>query len=648
MRALERTLARPRSSPPRLSTFLVVPTPSGGPWDGRLSGCARWVLERGRRLAEVSGGPNRFLAIDPRSGDARAFPDGESLSPGSLFAERAPILLLNFSFLLRLQPALPRLRQAAEQGRLAVLVSPDGRTIEAVAAPWQADRADLRRALAWLVSTQPDPPAPPWSRPRQVAIIRLGPVSAGRHSSPLGPPYLNLALSELIHAPADRGEVEGDPERMRQALLAQRDCSAVPWIFNLLVNDVESRTGRSVLDSFPPEIHLSLTGRCNIECRFCSYAHGSAYSDFVTPEQMARLDFLRHAHTVRLSSGLGEPTINPHLPDIIRYLARAFPHLALNFFTNGITLARPGLIEALVGRVSWINVSLNAATRQTWQDLCQRDAFDRLTDGLKALRRARLQQQAAQPVVYGSMVLTRRNLDELPQMPELCRGLGVERFTAIPFFSYAFDRQTDRGAYGADESFHRCRDRYDELFARTVEQARRHAISVELPEPADQKKAAFGLEVRSFYNFAGLQEPPSYWLPALLDGLTTGPLAAPPCREIYTKAHAGSRTRGHLDPTATHHLYPCLGPMSMVDFSAWTGFDFPDAQGFLRLWNHPVLVRLRAAQHTPGVCRVCDACRGMDSRDPQNFSALEELLSAEWPRGQPLIPAGALGLRQAG
>ena len=61
-----------------------------------------------------------------------------------------------------------------------------------------------------------------------------------------------------------------------------------------------------------------------------------AFSDFVTPEQMARLAFLRHAHTVRLCSGVGEPTINPHLSEINLYLSRTWPHLALNFFTNGL------------------------------------------------------------------------------------------------------------------------------------------------------------------------------------------------------------------------------------------------------------------------------------------------------------------------
>src|SRR5262249_18812147 len=42
------------------------------------------------------------------------------------------------------------------------------------------------------------------------------------------------------------------------------------------------------------------------------------------------------------------------------------------------------------------------------------------------------------------------------------------------------------------------------------------------------------------------QEPPYYWLPTLLDKLTGVPPAITPCREIYGKAHGGSRNRGHI------------------------------------------------------------------------------------------------------
>jgi hypothetical protein len=46
----------------------------------------------------------------------------------------------------------------------------------------------------------------------------------------------------------------------------------------------------------------------------------------------------------------------------------------------------------------------------------------------------------------------------------------------------------------------------------------------------------------------------------------------------------------------------------------------------MRLWNDPLLETLRDSQRRRGVCKVCDACRGCDSRAPQAANDLERLV----------------------
>jgi MoaA/NifB/PqqE/SkfB family radical SAM enzyme len=457
--------------------------------------------------------------------------------------------------------------------------------------------------------------------------------------SPIAPVYLNAALAELCYEPADTGPADGSLERLRQAFLAQRERSAAPWVFNMLANEIEYRMGKATLDSLPPEIHLSLTGRCNIECKFCHYAHARAYNDYVNVERIAALDALRYAHTLRLSSGIGEPTINPHLKEIVEYLADAYPQLQLNFFTNGTALNRRGLTDALVYNTAWINVSLNAATRSTWQELCEKDMFERLRSNLKDLHRAKRERGAVQPIVYGSMVLNSKNVRELPRMPELCRSLGIDRFTGIPFFSLGYD-YADR--YGAAETFHHCRDTYDGLYDETLREAQRQRVSVELPMPSSRRQTAFGLETRGFYDFAGIEETPGR-LSALIDDAGWMPDATGNCHHIWRTAYIGSTDRTQALPNA-HYLYPCLGPLARVDFSTRTTFNFPDLRGFRETWNSPVLVRLRAAQTRAGLSKVCDACRNTDSRDPENFARMQELLK-EW-QGTDAVPLVQLTRRQ--
>jgi MoaA/NifB/PqqE/SkfB family radical SAM enzyme len=554
-----------------------------------------------------------------------------------LFSEHPTILLANTSFLLTPLPPVAALLREARGGALAVRAADSSRSLYAVAVTRQAaSQVDLEAAIKHLASYGEAPDAPRWAdRPRVQVIqpscgsVENSPAAEGlkeqiSRPSPIAPAYLNAALAELFYEPADAGTADGSSEHLRQAFLAQRDRSSVPWVFNMLVNEIEYRMGSPVLDSLPPEIHLSLTGRCNIECKFCHYAHSRAYADYVSVERIAALDALRYSHTLRLSSGIGEPTINPHLADIVEYVAGRFPQLRMNFFTNGTALNRRGLIDALVYNTAWINVSLNAATRSTWQELCEKDMFDRLRSNLKELHRAKRERGAVEPVVYGSMVLTAKNVHELPRMPELCRSLGIDRFTGIPFFSLEYD-YADR--YGAAETFHHCREVYDRLYDETLREAQSHRVSIEIPMPSTRKRVSFGLETRAFYDFAGIEETPGR-LSALIDDAEWAPTEADNCQHIWRTAYIGSTDHSHALANA-HYLYPCLGPLARVDFSTRTTFNFPDLRGFREIWNSPVLVKLRAAQNRAGLSRVCDACRRTDSRDPENFGQMHELLK-EW------------------
>ncbi len=544
-----------------VNAYIVVPAPPDGGDMGRVAECAQVFLDRIKELANgVCGGPVRIIAVDPRTGSIRNFENERFLSKAELFSDRSTILLVNPSFLLTPVPPVAELLEAARGGSLALHTADGARALYALAVMRQfASQIDVERAIKHLAAHGESAEVTRWVNRDLVRLVQSAcgsaensPAAAGvkeqiTRPSPISPRYLNAAFAELLYEPADRAPITST-ERMRQALLAQRERSSVPWILNTLVNEIEYRLGLPVLDSFPPEIHLSLTGRCNIECKFCNYSHDQAYSEYVDVARIARLDVFRYLHTLRLSSGLGEPTINPHLPEIIEYVADRFPQIAMNFFTNGTALNRRGLIDALVYKSEWINVSLNAATRETWRDLCEKDMFDRLCGNLKELHQAKRARGAVQPLVYGSMVLTSRNVHELPRMPELCRSLGVDRFTAIPFFSLEYDYPN---RYGADETFHRCRDNYDQLYLETVREAQRRRVSIELPMPADQKQVVFGLETRAFHDFAGIEETPGR-LSALIDDADwisagTSKLPTPLARGVHRQHRSPSRgTRSTL------------------------------------------------------------------------------------------------------
>lgn len=628
----------------KAACYVVFPHPSSDK-QGKvpLSGCAYQIVERIKTLASsIWGDDFGMLTIDPKTGQARTFGRNGGIDLSGLFHEKEVIFFVNPSFLLLPEHPMEEMLTAAQNHHITLRTKHCGRSLYAIAVNRSMiGHPLLNHALSCLVAYEDLTPEIAWSQHDNVKFVHggrfgeheLSPAVEGVSSlngkrSSVSPFYLNKALLEVLYFPVDTAQINGSPERMRQALLAQREHSAVPWIFNVLINQIEYRMGKVVMDSFPPGVHLSMTGGCNIECRFCSYTHDKAKDDHVGIAQIQNLDFLEHLHSVRLSSGLGEPTINPNLGAIVEYLATEFPHIDINFSTNGVSLNSNGVLEQLINKVTYINVSLNAATRRTWKALCRRDLFDRVCSNLRNLQRAKRKAGSLLPLVYGSMVLTTTNICELPDMPALCRSLGIDRFTGIPFFALNYmSLEKD----GAADTLHQCYNEYERVYEQTIEEAFRHRVSIEIPAPQNKKRVRFGVEVRSFYDFAGIEEPPPR-LDTLVDDLRYKAPDRKACPEIWKIAYI---TNTHIDSfnrAATHYLYPCLGPLSAVDFSMKTPFRFPARDVFLQLWNSPLYKGLRKAQAVSGVSRICDLCRKIDSRDPSHFKKLEGLLNELEPQ----------------
>ena len=620
--------------------YLVLPVGHQVEYN-RLTDCALNLVEAARNQAQGFAGQSvGILMVQTKEKSAWQLSGGAQLRP-LIYLSRGIHVLMNVGFLLSDTPQIsPLIRKAGEDG-MAFSGTRSNQDIFAVAVknislfpPARASRKDkLWSALSCLAACIDDETEAAW---RDIAFIPfLPPDKVSVENSPAmrhikdprcrtrynAPRFLNTAINEILCNPQDRGYVGHDPLLMSHALLEQRCTSRVPWIFNTLLNEIDYRLGSVKPSSFPPEIHLSTTGVCNIECRFCDYTHSVARPDFTTTSQVSRMDFLRYAQTLRLGSGLGEPTINEHLPSIINYVSKSFPHISMEFFTNGINL-NSTLVEELVGKVHWINISLNASNRKSWKTQCNVDRFDRVCSNLKKLLEEKRTQRSLWPLVYGSMVLNRKNMADLPRMPSLCRELGVDRFTAFPYFALGYN---SKGKFGPDMTLEACREAYDDIFLETIREAKTNCITIEIPPPSGRARTDFGLELRSLNDFA-LIESNEWPLGRFLKGLRFEKHPGTYCHFLWRYAAIGSTNNTNHSSDETHFIYPCIGPLSSVDLSRRTAFRFPDGKGFMELWRNSMLTLLRRAQHERGVCKVCDLCRKENTRDPELFKDLETLV----------------------
>ena len=626
---------------------------------GKLTDCARSLVDAACNQAEGFAGQSvKTLIVRTNERSVWRLSDGTRLRLSKYFVKGIHVLM-NVGFLLSDTPQISPLIRKAKEAGMAFSGTRSSRDIHAFALSvrtlpffftraWRKDK--FWSALSCLAACIDDETETAW---RDIAFMPFLPPDkvsvenspAMRHMKDLrcrrrynAPSFLNTAIKEILSNPQDQGYVGHDPLLMSHALLEQRSASRVPWIFNTLLNEIDYRLGSDNPLSFPPEIHLSTTGVCNIECRFCDYTHGVARPNFTTTSQVSRMDFLRYVQTLRLGSGLGEPTINEHLPSIVNHVSKHFPHISMNFFTNGINLNHT-LAKELVGKVHWINASLNASNRKSWKAQCNSDKFAHVCNNLGNLLKEKRARRSLWPLVYGSMVLNRENIADLPRMPAFCRELGVDRFTAFPYFALGYN---SKGKFGPDMTLEACRETYDDIYMETIREAEANGITIEIPGPSGRVKTGFGLELRTLKDFA-LIEANEWPFSRFLKGLKFEKPPGTYCHFLWRYAAIGNTNNSNHSPDETHFIYPCIGPLSSVDLSRRTAFRFPGGKGFMELWGNSILTLLRRAQHESGICEVCDLCKKKNTRDPRLFKHLENLVGQFQERHSDVGPENGLG-----
>ncbi len=169
---------------------------------------------------------------------------------------------------------------------------------------------------------------------------------------------------------------------------------------------------------------LQLGHLCNNRCVFCSSGRltEAGLARPVDAEAIFRaLDEARASGARRVVFLGGEPTLHRHFLDAVRHAVRiGFEDLVL--FTDGVTLPRPGFVEAVaaLGRFEW-RISIQGATEAAHVAVTRRPAsFRRIVAGLEKL--SSLGQR-----ITANVCVTRENAASLPGYPALVERYGIRQ-----------------------------------------------------------------------------------------------------------------------------------------------------------------------------------------------------------------------------
>ncbi|MGD9932928.1 MAG: radical SAM/SPASM domain-containing protein, partial [Dehalococcoidia bacterium] len=178
------------------------------------------------------------------------------------------------------------------------------------------------------------------------------------------------------------------------------------------------------LPALPEELYLEVTNRCNLKCTTCPQSWGMPEeSADLTPETArALLDQLSTVRRVVLH-GIGEPTLNPRLEEIIAVVKERGAYALFN--TNGLLL-RGALLETLVrSGLDEVRISVDAATPETYELVRGADMFTRVIANATALNETRERLGETTPRVSLWMTGMKSNIRELPTLVRIAAGAGI-------------------------------------------------------------------------------------------------------------------------------------------------------------------------------------------------------------------------------
>jgi radical SAM protein with 4Fe4S-binding SPASM domain len=210
----------------------------------------------------------------------------------------------------------------------------------------------------------------------------------------------------------------------------QRDIEKQYRQINVNLNALEATRLQPTLTSFPPLVQVSTGCKCNLRCAFCterSSRTNSVYDNLSLEEFIPLTDALPYASTVHLN-GWGEPLFNPEYKRIFKHITEHYSGIRIHLSTNG-TLLGPAWRKRFVkyGNLS-MNVSINAATRETYHQVVGKDLFEKLIDNLTSFRDMREAAGIIDTTNFScSFVVMKQNLEEMPRFVDLAATLRANR-----------------------------------------------------------------------------------------------------------------------------------------------------------------------------------------------------------------------------
>lgn len=184
-------------------------------------------------------------------------------------------------------------------------------------------------------------------------------------------------------------------------------------------------------EAYPSYIEVEVTTRCNLRCVLCERTYWDEPNTDMTFEQFRMIvDQFPKLKWIGLT-GIGESFMNKDFMKMLWHVKskNIMVELYDTFYFINEKIAR----ELLDMEIDIIFLSLDAATKETYEKIRIGSNFERVVNNMKTLVRLRGERNSVFPRMHFHFIVSKLNYHEIPQYIELVDSLGGREKFRIQF-----------------------------------------------------------------------------------------------------------------------------------------------------------------------------------------------------------------------